>query len=438
MGRPVISEATSRLAQAGIIDGTQELAPDLLPAVSYAQWLKDNRVSRRAYSRVEALTGSYWSEVSSALAARMTGVNSRVQLLDPSWELVRELASGIPALPIKGARMIARYGDGVRDVSDLDLFVDDITDAWTVAGRLLRSGYVVAADELPWIKVDVATGTPYGQIVLEPDGDDGRRDRLRLDIHFAGYSVRHCGFVGLSISSWDANSDFLCTLGNAAGDCCIRLKDVNDLRLLACDDTFDPHRAADLVTRAGIEAFAGQVLAAGEAVCAAWPPALGRVLQSLQVTAGRRERIRPFASPRRLQRWTLTTRHAWRLGRRQSLARAISYSLSGARYYARARQLTRTRTAPRRPPPLNNVSCLRLVELGTGDPPDHSRDTVTICRYSGGNWLVRAGPTLFAPTIYMRVPRDIDVTSIGPPLETIDLSGSPSPGARKDARRTSQ
>jgi hypothetical protein len=112
--------------------------------------------------------------------------------------------------------------------------VTDVDDAWRLAGWLRAHGYDWYSEELPWLKRDEPTGRVYGQVPV-------RRyvglAPLRIDVHFAGYSVRHCRLApstvnGSGLHVWEPAENLPLLLGNAAGDYVIRLKDINDVTLM--------------------------------------------------------------------------------------------------------------------------------------------------------------------------------------------------------------
>ncbi|MFL6129581.1 MAG: nucleotidyltransferase family protein [Mycobacteriales bacterium] len=159
------------------------------------------------------------------------------KLLVESWA---ELGAGVAQLGlavagIKGLATRGLYRDGsIRDVGDLDVLVDDVDEAWRLAGWLRSRGYDWYPEELPWLKRDAATGLVYGQVAV-------RRYvgpvPLRVDVHFAGYSVRHCRLApcplsGTGLHLWEPAENLPLLLGNAAGDYVIRLKDINDITLM--------------------------------------------------------------------------------------------------------------------------------------------------------------------------------------------------------------
>lgn len=158
-------------------------------------------------------------------------------LLAESWT---ELGAGVDELGIavagiKGLATRGLYADSaLRDVGDLDLMVDHADDAWLLAGWLRSRGYDWYPEELPWLKRDEATGRVYGQVAVRKYVGEVP---VRVDVHFAGYSVRHCRLLscpvtgtGLHLSDPAENLPLL--LGNAAGDYVIRLKDINDVTLM--------------------------------------------------------------------------------------------------------------------------------------------------------------------------------------------------------------
>jgi hypothetical protein len=155
--------------------------------------------------------------------------------IDTAGQLLAKLRERLPQAPVrvmKGLAVRDWYPRGrPRDVGDVDLWVADAATGWRVAGILRELGYDYETAELPWLKRDM-DGTLFGQLkMLDPAG------RLAaVDIHIGPYSVRYSGLIRFERSAggepWTplAREDNLCAvIGNAAGDCFIDVKTVNDV-----------------------------------------------------------------------------------------------------------------------------------------------------------------------------------------------------------------
>jgi hypothetical protein len=142
----------------------------------------------------------------------------------------------IPLAWIKGVPMKALYEVAkFRDLGDLDVLTNTIDNAWTLASHLRERGFGWSNNELPWIKRDVSTGELYGQFAVWK-WINGLGLAVRVDIHFGGYSVRHCAHMDVpvppGVTSLDVLRNVPLIVANAAGDFAIRLKDLNDLAVM--------------------------------------------------------------------------------------------------------------------------------------------------------------------------------------------------------------
>ncbi|MGW4802130.1 nucleotidyltransferase family protein, partial [Nonomuraea sp. NPDC004297] len=173
---------------------------------------------------------------------RFATVQGRREVLlrtsDAVLATVHELASnlGLPVWALKGLSARRMYSDPqLRDLGDLDLMVATFDDAVRLTGALRELGYGFNRHELPWIKRTSGPRDLYGQFSLhhrDPAHSPG------IDLHFGGYSIRHCALhplpeldktPGLSYLTPAQNLPMM--VGNAAGDHKITTKDLNDLAL---------------------------------------------------------------------------------------------------------------------------------------------------------------------------------------------------------------
>lgn len=196
------------------------------------------------------------------------------KLLAESWTELEAGAAemGLAVAGIKGLATRGLYADSsTRDVGDLDVMVSDVDEAWRLAGWLRTRGYDWYAEELPWLKRDAATGRVYGQVAVRKYVGPVP---LRVDVHFAGYSVRHCRLAPCTVSGaglhlWEPAENLPLLLGNAAGDYVIRLKDINDVTLmLEAEPRLDWEPALRRVREVGLDRFwnavVDEVLRTGE------------------------------------------------------------------------------------------------------------------------------------------------------------------------------
>lgn len=183
------------------------------------------------------------------------------ELLAEAWEELGKGAAelGVPVAGIKGLATRSLYADGsTRDVGDLDVMVTDVDEAWQLAGWLRGRGYEWYPEELPWLKRDAATGRVYGQVAVRKYVGPVP---VRVDVHFAGYSVRHARLspvtvTGDGLHTWEPAQNLPLLLGNAAGDYVIRLKDINDVTLmLEAEPRLDWEPALRRVRDVGLDRF---------------------------------------------------------------------------------------------------------------------------------------------------------------------------------------
>jgi hypothetical protein len=263
------------------------------------------------------------------------------KLLVESWaELGAGVAElGLPVAGIKGLATRGLYPDStVRDVGDLDVMVNDADEAWRLAGWLRARGYDWYEKELPWLKGDLATGEVYGQVAVRKYVGPVP---LRVDVHFAGYSVRHCRRApcpvsGTGLHHWEPAENLPLLLGNAAGDYVIRLKDVNDVTLmLEAEPRLDWEPALARVRAVGLDRFwnalVDEVLRTG---------ALSERARAL-ATELRFDGVRPERAPLGDRNWSrrcrATVADAFRSG--SGPAQKMRRAWGGWRYYRRPLEL---------------------------------------------------------------------------------------------------
>jgi hypothetical protein len=297
-------------------------------------------------------------------------------MLDAGWQELQAAVvdTGVATVGIKGLSMRGAYEHRLdRDAGDLDIMVHTVDDAWQLASWLRERGYDWCEYEWPWLKRDVRTQRIYGQFqVWKPQGGE----YLRFDIHFGGYSVRHCRLAactpstgGLSLLEPAAN--LACLLGNSSGDFLIRLKDVNDVAVLLRNGHLAPEATVETVRHLGLGRFWNTLIDRVAAEVSLTEPE-HEALRSLRVDRRPRQRV-PFgvASPR--ARTVATVLDAFAYG--QALAgplRGLRVALPAWSYYRKKHELKVGACAHDGPstliPAMTNETCVRLVPTRLIDP----------------------------------------------------------------------
>lgn len=303
------------------------------------------------------------------LSAHAERVSLHVGAIDHTLELVDRLAveSGVPAWGIKGVAMRALYPDPeLRDLGDCDVMVGTVENAFALTAALRRLGYTYNDKELPWLKLDERTGGRYGQINLVTPNVE----RLTsVDIHFGGYSVRHCarspehpaaGAVP-GLTRPDPWVSVVHLVGNSAGDQAVTVKDVNDLTLLLHSDDVDWNAAVRALQAVGLVPFLRTMLRRTREL-AALDDAADRTAREL--AAGIREPVPARGWAGRHGRWSSTLAHALVCGLREGPRTAWRMSSSAAWYYRADLTLRPLPAGARaRPAAWNRWTCVRLVPL---------------------------------------------------------------------------
>lgn len=327
--------------------------------------------------------------------------------------------TGVAVHGIKGLTMRTLYQTPAdRDIGDLDLMVRDVDDAWELASYFRSQGFDWCEYEWPWVKRDTRSGQLYGQFqVWRATG----ADYLRFDIHFGGYSVRHCrrsDWAG-PVSGYhpaDPAANLPCLLGNAAGDFLIRLKDVNDIVVMLRRGLLDRDTVQTTVTRLGLERFWNTLLSRARALTAL-TSAEDAVLAVLSVREARAQRV-PFGIPSRAARTFATAFDAARAGRDDhGLREGVATGLSAFRYYASDLSVQVSPCKHTRPPAvvsrMSNSACVRLIPQRMLNPGGDSTTASARRAISGSELLeeviaahhafVEAGGERFVPTIFGRL-----------------------------------
>ncbi|GGS49128.1 hypothetical protein GCM10010221_55230 [Streptomyces parvus] len=442
MGQNVADDAVrERLLSFGILQprhGTPELLDALRQVGSReaADLLFRHKISSMSRATAEslALTAApedreLFTEFAERLAERASVMASRWSSSAEVGRLVTRFAEeeGVSWWTMKGFSFRPLYPEGCRrDVGDLDVLVTTMDDAWKLARRLREDSYIYLDIELPWFKRDVTTGELYGQIRLTTPN----RDRLSIDIHAGPYSVRHCAVMPLR-RTWEGHGtpggplafedDVCAVVANAAGDCFVTAKMVNDL-LLCLERDLDIAYVHATLDHAGLLPFL--------ATC------LGRVRDWCEVTPAQSEqiaRLTPALSPEPVPpvtgadgdvRCEVTVAHARGIAGRlfpQDAGRVESVAASALDAYGTDHPLRLVREDEVQPlvwDDLNNWTCVRLVpqelavaRLVGGEPKPQARvepgralsEQVTVVG-TGSGTLVHAIGDTFVPTVDFALP----------------------------------
>lgn len=282
-------------------------------------------------------------------------------------------AIGIEVSAVKGLAAQLAYPDpSVRDLGDLDLMVADADTAIRLTHRLLDYGYDFHSMEWPWIKRSVDSGVIYGQFSLK-HGDVTQNPAI--DLHFGGYSIRHCGLHALDVrepapglSYYSMQQNLPLIIGNSAGDHEITTKDLNDLALAMTDPAIDWALLLTELRAVNLLGFFKRMVDALEAT------SLQGIYQDSPLPAllkgVRREIPGPKLSWARQRRWAVTVLHAYDTGARHSRIHAGKTSLTALRYYWGDRTVKvrpRPNQSAPRLPALNNWTCVRLIPMAMLD-----------------------------------------------------------------------
>jgi hypothetical protein len=361
----------------------------------------------------------------SAILAYAADKARRRRRLGEAWDDLAGVcaATGVAMAGIKGLSTQRLYERPThRDISDIDLMVQTADDAWRMAAWMRSHGWELSDGELPWLKRDSADGRLYGQVRLVRHVEG---DHVAVDVHFGGYSVRHCRLLPCELTEpglhlWDPVQSLPLLLGNAAGDYVVLQKEVNDVTLLlqaGPDLRWDTLRQQ--VRAVGLERVWNAVLAQvlrSSALDAAATRLAGQVyfrgVPAEPMPFGERD------GPRRTRATVFDTVRASRGVRR------LTRALGAYRYYSAHLELSAVATcghnggAATLLDDLRNDVCVRLVEprliqrlapdgSDPGSPPSADDESQPIAgstelrqvRRDGHTFLVAAGDT-FATTVW--------------------------------------
>lgn len=389
---------------------------------------------RRVVDRIEAADSEFAARLRTdeALQSRLTRIEKVSAGIDGALELLHDTGSalGITVYGVKGVASRRWYAKPeTRELGDVDVMVRSAQEAWALTAALLDAGYDYDERELPWIKADVRDGTVYGQLNLRatPAGS-----RPNIDLHFGGYSVRHCARLpfpyredepGLAYYSREENLSLV--VGNAAGDHWVSTKDLNDLWLSLQEDV-DWQRVLKDLASVELLPFFGEMLRqlCDELVLDSRSQLLAEGLLS---HCGRE--FPAVGTDKNWNRRLLATcRHAGAVGLRRSPREAARNVWTASRYYSRRMALEISDEAgPFRVGALDPRTCLLLVPTRLlaehGAVPDRlvrhataPRDLVAPAPELPDGWLrllgsasgdvVQSARTYFVPTVYYGVGAD--------------------------------
>jgi hypothetical protein len=365
------------------------------------------------------------------LRSRLVRIRKVDEGIEGCLELLKELglSLGIALYGIKGVASRRWYDKPeTRELGDVDVMVKDAEEAWALTAAMLDAGYEYDERELPWIKRDPKAGTIYGQINLRYKEAGARPN---VDLHYGGYSVRHCARLPLphrsdepGLACYTRNENLSLVVGNAAGDHWISTKDLNDLYLAINDAEVDWERVLSDLTSVGLLPFFGQMLRQLRDEFALVERSR-LILDGLIARCGR-EIPPPGASKSWNRRLLATCRHAGAVGMRESPATAVRNVWTAFRYYRRPLNLEiDDEQQPFRLDHLDARTCVLLVPtrvLAEHGVVARRQDgssvaTTDLVRASAltEGWLkvhrmadgdaVRSARTCFVPTVYYRIGR---------------------------------
>ncbi|WP_030378780.1 MULTISPECIES: nucleotidyltransferase family protein [unclassified Streptomyces] len=418
------------------MDGARARARiDSLPPARAAEWLTRNKVVGRCAPRIPPA-------LREALAPHIARREKLNRYLDERIGVVGRAAeeAGVRCFLIKGmaARTLYERPED-RDTGDIDVWVPTADEACALSASLMGAGFDVDPHELPWLKA-TPDGLVYGQMLLRVQAD--AEMSVSVDIHFGGYSVRHCGLLpldpgnaGPGLHRLDSEQNLPVLIANAAGDFFTPLKDLNDLYLYLDPDiaAVDWDKVRKQLSSAGLESYFDGMLDR----VARWyalEPRRRRRMAGLRFGARHEPAPSPFA-PQWYHRWGVTTAHAARLGLRQSARAGLRCATTAARYYGRHLRLDVDRSrrahrhAVRMRESLNPWTCVRLVPVDLasellpgvspvgGGTPAYADSTgrswtlpgasgVRVIELADGD-LVTVNDRVYVPTVWYRLPEPL-------------------------------
>ncbi len=379
----------------------------------------------------------------------VTNAIRRQMMLEARLGLLHQIAAtrGIGIAAIKGLSSSLLYPrGGQRDLGDIDLYVRTVDEAWELGQALVERGYHYDLGEAPWIK-RAPDDRLYGQIRLR--APRGAQD-LDVEIHFDRHAVRHCAWLELrssippgSLTTLDPIESFPFVVADAAGDCFISTKLLNDLYRLLELEGVELGSLIDRLRGAKLERFFDTIarrLEQSLVVSERQRLVLGQAL------TGASEPMPPPVEPDPRSRLKVTMTHAFRVGLERSLLTAVRNWLSAFAYYRRPLRLQlRRRARPVRVSAASPTNCMRLIpaQQASNAAEDGvsaywsavtSRNGRTRDGGTRDGWLpipgaarmrrlptaagdlVRVDDEVFIPTIWFRVPTELVALAATPEL----------------------
>lgn len=392
---------------------TAERCADRLPALADA--IVEHKVAGPARVRLATAHGSTAAETLIRLIdERRTAQDRRMGTIPGLIDVIADGArtTGASWALMKGCSIRQRYEDQrLRDVGDIDVWVGDARDAWQLAELFFPLGYVYAPWELPWFKgVPGGAGGLYGQVrVVRP-----QLDRAAVDFHFGRYSVRHCGTMAMGRHDGHllaTEDDIAAVIGNAAGDCRLDLKTVNDLYVLL-PLTDDIARVHALLDEGGLLSFLRGCLNRTRTLTCL-PADMHKLLDRLEPPDGPAEDVQVTSADADRLRVAQTVTHALDLALRDHPGEVRDVVGSAVHAYSYDHPLTVAPVAGLRVDRPVNWECVRLVPLA-GDAGELLRQatsrelaaSVRVLRLEEGD-LVAADDRVFVPTVDFRVSEEL-------------------------------
>lgn len=385
---------------------------DRLPALADA--IVENKVAGPARIRL-ADGGSAAAETLVALIdERRAAADQRMQTIPGIVEVIAYGGRTIGAqwALMKGCSIRERYDDKrLREVGDVDVWVPSARDAWRLSEFLLPLGYVYAPWELPWFKgLPGGDGRLYGQVRLVR----WERDRAAVDFHFGPYSVRHCGTMSIGLHAdrlLAPEDDIAAIIGNAAGDCRLDLKTVNDLSVLL-PLASDVARVHALLDEGGLLPFLRGCISRIRALDSL-PASLRALLDRLEPPPGAAEDVQVFARDADRLRIAQTVTHAVDIALRDHSGNVREIVSSAADAYSYEHELTVAAVPGLRIGRPVNWECVRLIPC-EGDAGGLLRQTtareiedpIRVLGLDQGD-LVAVGDRVFVPTVGFRVSEEL-------------------------------
>lgn len=416
---------SGRIPPGEAISALGQLAPE-----QAAEFFRRHKVRTLADRRIAAVPTAKTPGVRAALSGSVRFIARLLQLVPVVVgtldRAAREL--GIDVFGIKGLAAREHYADqAVREIGDWDVYVRSEQSAWALAGWLRNHDFDYDEQELPWFKRELESGRLYGQVRL---GRTVHDVKVFIDIHYGGYSVRHCGLLEVRVSpmepGWhmlDQPQNLVMGVANAAGDQFITVKDINDLMLALDDPSLDWEAVRSGIASVGLQGFFNAMLSRVREIGELSPEATRRA--EAVAFEGDSEPLPPIWAPDGRQRERVTVRHAYAQGRRHSLSQGVVAGVTAAKYYGADLSLQVVRRRRRATlPKARPWTCVRLVPTplatrlsGSGPAPSSLADSSAVvldktnvsasgavrCVQTPAGDLVEAAGELFLPTVYYNI-----------------------------------